>query len=213
MRVTEAGVPSPWVMLPLVLLLACGTPPALTNLAPDEARPGDVLTVTGEAIDAGTSVVLSNGSTERPLALDVQGPTRATVALPDDLSPGTWTVTLVGEAGRSEGAEAVTVWTPESEPPCDKRYALDVETHRTQRKVAVTRIYTDRPADRDVFFGDDLDHLEVATQARADGSTCHAVWLHTKAQGRWLIADDPDRDLGPVAAGLAEVLDVPLQGR
>lgn len=213
MRVTEAGVASPWVMLPVVLLLACGTPPALTGLAPGEARPGDVLAVSGEGFDARTSAVLSNGSTERGLALAVEGPTRATVTLPDDLSPGTWTLTVVGEAGGSEGAEAVTVWTPASEPPCDKRYALDVETHRTQRKVAVTRLYTDRPADRDVFFGDDLDHLEVATQARADGSTCHAVWLHTKGQGRWLLADDPKRDLGPVAAGLAEVLDIPLQGR
>lgn len=204
-RVTRRS-PAPW--LSVAVLAACGSPPAVTAISPDTARPGARLAITGTGFDEDLGLVLRAGDTEVVVPASALGTTEAIADVPADLPPGTWQA-VPRDGGREGVGVPLTVWTPATEPPCAKRHALRVETTRTRRAVAVHHVFADAPAERALYEASALASLSRTTEGPPD-APCHALWLHTTAGERVLLADDPDRDLAAEAAHLARVLDLPL---
>jgi hypothetical protein len=201
------------MLLPLTLLLAgcLGSPPDVTSLSPGVVMPGDPLRIDGAAFDEEVEGELVQGDVTVPLPVDVVSETQATTVVPPELASGTWTLRMITPSGKHGQERPLEVWRVETEPACDKRFALKVETSRTHREVAVERIFTDRPATRDVYGKDQLAGLERTATPTRSGATCQAVWLRLQDGGLVLLVDDTARDLGPVAGELAKTLGVPLQ--
>lgn len=197
-----------WI-LPLVL--ACfGDPPIVAEVSPAAAWPGDTVVVRGEGFEAGTLATLVLAERRVPLPLAVLDPTLLQAELPEDLPPGPWRLEVSGDGGLAEAQPVVDVWTADSEPACTKRYALDVDTSRTLRRVVIERHFEGRSSTRKVLLGDQLTALAWERRPLDDGRTCSALWLLDSTGHRWLIADDADRDLAHVGAQLATALAVPL---
>lgn len=193
----------------LLLLVGCfGELPTLASVQPGAAQPGDTLTVRGTGFGPETTLRLVRGTDEVVLPLTAEAEGSVQADLPADLPPGIWQVVLDNAAGQAKVSLPLDVWTADVEPPCTKRYALNTETSRTQRKIAFERIYTDRPTTRHVFLGEQLASLELTTST-VEAGTCWGLWLHDADGKRWLIADDT-RDLSREAQQIATVLELPL---
>lgn len=207
----------------LALGAACGEPAAITAAAPDVVRPGRPVTLAGTGFDEDLVVHLrrlidpdSNPATWSepvPVPVAALSPTEATLDLPSDLAPGTWVV-AAGEPlpltpqGPALPHGRLEVWTPETDPPCAKHHALDVQTFRTKGTVVVRRLFTDAEPETLSIEHDAMDGLLVGR----DGD-CAWVKLTRRDADPVLIFDAPgahDR-AQQVAGALAIALDVPLR--
>lgn len=194
----------------LALLTACGGPaPVVDGVAPAEAWPGEAVQISGAELGPDLEVMLVAGERRVPLPFDDVTPTLLRTELPADLPPARWTVE-VRRGRRTVQGGPIDVWTPDAEPPCAKRYALDVDISRELRRVVVQRLFEDRESTREVFVGDQLTALAWERRPLADGRRCEAVWLLDGVGRKWLIADDTERDLVAVAEHLGHVLGVPV---
>ncbi len=221
-------VPLTHALWPIVAALlavgtGCGEPPVVTAAEPALLRPGTVLTVSGERFAEPTVLAL------RQLLEDGQGPatwsdTRTVPAtvldaghveatLPADLPVGTWFIGVgpelaVGPDGPAVPTAHVVVWTPDTDPPCAKHHALDVQTSRTKRTLTVRRIVPDGEPEALVLSADDLDGLLVGGDA-----TC--AWIKATQPGgeAVLLFDEAGAEARAqeIAAALAGVLDLPVR--
>jgi hypothetical protein len=171
-------------------------------------RPGETLIVDGAALQSLRGVEVARSDVSRPLTWVNVEPARATVRVPGDLASGTWTLRALSSRGESVG-DGLTfeVWSPMSEPPCTKRYALRVSTELLGRKLHIDHVFADGTEEHHTLVG---TQLEGVTLSSAPG--CGALWVLTRDARRWLVADSVEGDAGllPQAQALAAALDIPL---
>jgi len=205
----------------VAMLVACGEPAVVTTAAPDVVRPGRAVTLGGTGFDEDLVVTMRHlvdpdatpqtWSEPRAVPVAALSPTRATLDLPEDLAPGTWVLGAgeglpIGPAGPTGSHGRLEVWTPETDPPCAKHHAIDVQTSRTKRMVVVRRLFTDGDPETITVQGDDLKQLIV-------GRTGTCAWVRlARTGGPDLLlfdAHDAHDRARQAAEGLASVLDVP----
>lgn len=198
----------------LLLVIACGRAPVLHEVTPTEVEPGAALTLRGESFRPKLQASLhpadpSVAADPQPVPVAALSETEATLDLPADLPPGRWVVRLEGARPPADAPEpTLDVWTADTDPPCDKHYALDVQTLRTKRAVLIRRIFVDRPPEQLSWAGDQLAALEVG---HTDG--CSWLRLRTTDGHTPLLYDgrEPPEQARRLAQTLSEVLAVPLR--
>ncbi len=193
----------------LLLLGACGgPPPRVDSVEPAALWPGEAVEIRGDLFGENALVSLVAGDLVVPLPLEETSPTLLRTHLPEDLPPARWTIEVHRDRHAVRGP-VLDVWTPDAEPPCTKRYALDVDVSRELRRVVLQRIFEDRDSTQEVFVGDAITALAWERIPLADGAICEAVWLLDDQGHKWLLADDTTRDLVVVAEQLGLALRVP----
>lgn len=193
----------------LALWFACtGATPTVVSVTPTSPRPGAVLAIDGTDLDADGVSVLGADGTSLPIPAEPTE-TGLQAVLPEDLPVGPWRVVARHGNAIAEHQPVVQVWSPDTEPPCRKRFALETHARRVARQLVVTRTYVDEDAERELLDADVVSRLERLQTTLDDGRTCTALWA-VHAGGRTLLADDVATDLAKPAQALADAIGVPL---
>jgi hypothetical protein len=191
----------------LALAAGCAVP-RLDAVAPSVVRPGAELKVSGALLELTEGVVLTAAAGgSRSVAWAAAAPDAATWIVPLELPSGVWAVSLQYDGWRSpKGVGQVEVWRPETEPPCQRRFALKVHTERRKRRVEIAHHFESGDVEESVFEAGEL----AALVARGTPE-CTQVFLETRNHGTWLLADGAGDLTMLQGRGLSEALEVELR--
>lgn len=201
--------------VPAVMLSACAwfqEPLEVHGVDPTLLQPGDLFRVDGEGFGAvaEAALVREGESHVLPVARMDGGWLKGVV--PDEAASGLWRLEVRRGKQTAQAASTLEVWRADTEPPCNKRYALHVESSALQGEIKLIRRFAERDGSIHLWRRGEVAAIRTTRHAAGpDGAdTCHAVWV-VDADGRdWLVADD-EVPQHRVAQHLADAVGAPVE--
>lgn len=191
----------------LATLLACSAdPPFVSQISPDNGKPGDHIALIGENLSADYTYTLGG----KPLgALTVAGPTEATATVPADLPPGEADLRITGSGVDLTVGGLFSVAAPPPSDPCDPSVKRMTHIPSTADVVKID-LYRGEEVERKQLPTRDITRIEYEARVDAAGKYCASIWLQTRGE-RVLFDADRTGPLKKQAQKIANGLSKPVE--
>lgn len=197
--------------LPLLLLMACGSDPAvLSQITPAEGPTGTELTISGTGLEAGTKATIGGVALRKGASTP---PTTVVGTVPTGMVPGAHPVVLTRADGQTVQGSFTVSAPPHS--PCEDPVKIITHIPPTAEVIKIDRHH---PKPNERVENIQIKAREVASILHGSvpidaESQCTSIWIRTKDGREYLFDADKTVDLKDQAYKIGRGMNKPIEAR